>query len=132
MMMTGDFDTAPKGDGASLDDTLSIESEPIIYTTDEEGKNHAFQMVDMIEVEGQPYALLLYLGEGDENAEFNTEDEDQEMVVMRVIEEEGDQVFEMIEDDAEYEKVLAYLEAEDAPEEEGGNDDEGDIPLSLN
>ena len=132
MMMTGDFDTAPKGDGASLDDTLSIESEPIIYTTDEEGKNHAFQMVDMIEVEGQPYALLLYLGEGDENAEFNTEVEDQEMVVMLVIEEEGDQVFEMIEDDAEYEKVLAYLEAEDAPEEEGGNDDEGDIPLSLN
>lgn len=124
------FNTAPKGDGASLDDTLSIESEPIIYTTDEEGKNHAFQMVDMIEVDSQPYALLLYLGEGDENSEFKDDEEDQEMVVMRILEEDGDQVFEMIEDDAEYEKVLAYLESEEVEGED--DEEEGDLPLSLN
>jgi hypothetical protein len=103
------------------DEALLLEDPPVIYTTDEEGKNHQFQMVDMIEVEGQPYALLLYLGEGDEGTTApkaeGLEDEP-ELVVMRITEENGDQVFEMIEDEAEYEKVLAYLDTLDDEEDE--------------
>lgn len=101
------------------DTDLLMENPPVIFTTDEEGNNHQFQMVDMIEVDAKSYALLLYLGQDDEQAKALEESgEEPELVVMRIIQEGEDQVFEMIEDEAEYEKVLQYLESEEEGEEE--------------
>lgn len=95
------------GNGAEPD-----QEAPIIYTTDEEGVEHQFQMLDMIEVEGQAYALLLYIDpEAEESAEESEDDEDDvdELVVMRITKEGDEQVFESIEDEAEFDRVVDYV-----------------------
>jgi uncharacterized protein YrzB (UPF0473 family) len=88
---------------------------PVIYTTDEEGVEHRFQMIDMIEVEGQLYGLLLYLGDEEEK---DAEGYDEEVVVMRIVEEDGEQVFEAIEDEDEFEKVVAFVEQMEEDEDD--------------
>jgi Protein of unknown function (DUF1292) len=108
------------GFNTEQDEELTLDNRPVIFTTDEEGQNHQFQMVDMIEIEGQAYALLLYLGQDEDKAMTEEVDEEAEMVVMRVVQEGDDQVFEMLEDDEEYERVLSYLES--LEDEEGGEE----------
>ncbi len=101
---------------ASQNGNSGFDEAPVIFTTDEEGVEHRFQMIDMIEVEGQMYGLLLYLGEQDD-ADVE-EGYDEEVVVMRIIEEDGEQVFEAIEDEDEFERVLAYVEQMELDEDE--------------
>ena len=73
-------------------------SEEIITLVDDEGKNHDFQVVDIIEVEGKEYALLL---------PADSEDPEQDEVLVLRFEEDR---FEMIEDEAEFQKVVKVLE----------------------
>jgi hypothetical protein len=104
----------------SQNGTHGAEEPPVIYTTDEEGVEHCFQMIDMIEVENQLYGLLLYLGEQEamEKEESDDEGYDEEFVIMRIIEENGEQIFESIEDDEEFERVVAFVEQMDDEDEE--------------
>ncbi|MFN3429918.1 MAG: DUF1292 domain-containing protein [Candidatus Sericytochromatia bacterium] len=73
-------------------------AEDIVTLVDEEGKSHDFQVVDVIEVEDKEYALLL---------PADSEDPEQEEVLVLRIEEDR---FEMIEDEAEFQKVVKVLE----------------------
>lgn len=73
--------------------------EDIVTLVDEEGKEHEFTVVDIIEVDNKEYALLMPT-EGEEGSE------DEEVLVLRF--EEDSLV--MIEDEAEFNKVLQYLE----------------------
>lgn len=73
-------------------------AEDIVTLVDEEGKNHDFQVVDIIEVEGKEYALLL---------PADSEDPEQDEVLVLRFEEDR---FEMIEDEAEFQKVVKVLE----------------------
>jgi uncharacterized protein YrzB (UPF0473 family) len=73
-------------------------AEDIVTLVDEEGKSHDFQVVDVIEVEGKEYALLL---------PAESDDPEQEEVLVLRIEEDR---FEMIEDEAEFQKVVKVLE----------------------
>lgn len=77
-------------------------AEDIVTLVDEDGKNHDFQVVDIIEVEGKEYALLL-------PAESEDPEQD-EVLVLRFL----DDAFEMIEDEAEFQAVVAVLEAMNA------------------
>jgi uncharacterized protein YrzB (UPF0473 family) len=89
----------------------------IIETTDEDGKVHIFERVEEIEVDGKPYALLVY--QGNEDDEAPPEGHDEEIVVMRVSKDpDGTDVFEQIDDEAEFEKVLSYIESLDIDEVE--------------
>ncbi|MEB3196855.1 MAG: DUF1292 domain-containing protein [Candidatus Sericytochromatia bacterium] len=72
--------------------------EDIVTLVDEEGKNHDFQVVDIIEVDGREYALLLPADADDP--------EQEEVLVLRF---EVDR-FEMIEDEAEFQAVVKKLE----------------------
>ncbi len=99
----------------SQNGSSAAEDSPVIFTTDEEGMEHRFQMIDMIEVEGQTYGLLLYLTDNEEDSE---EGYNEEIVVMRIVEENGEQVFEAIEDEDEFEKVVAYVEQMDEDDDE--------------
>lgn len=98
----------------------------IITTEDEEGKIHQFEKVDELEIDGQQYALLIYLGSGDdlESIEKDKDDDDEdgddeEVVVMRVSMEDGAEVFEAIEDEDEFEKVVQFIESlEEVDEDE--------------
>jgi hypothetical protein len=102
----------------------------LVQTTDEEGNIHLFERLDEIEVEGKDYALLIYRGqhEGDANLPVQIEvedDEDEEVIIMRLTkDEDGADIFENIDDEDEFEKVAAYIESLQDEEEE--DDEDGD------
>jgi len=74
----------------------------LIETVDEDGNKISFQLFDVIEFNGQEYALLLPVDDVDE--------EDPELVIMRLIAEGEDYSFETIEDDEEFNAVSAYID----------------------
>lgn len=80
-------------------------AEDIVTLVDEEGKNHDFQVVDIIEVDDKEYALLL---------PADSDDPDQDEVLVLRFEEDR---FEMIEDEAEFQKVVKVLEELNEEEE---------------
>lgn len=88
-------------------ENLDLENQ-VIQTEDEEGNLHNFELIDIIEVDNQEYGILLYV---DEN-ESEDEDEEQELAIMRLVKEGEGYVFETIEDEAEFEKVSTFVEAE--------------------
>ena len=88
------------------------ENENLIETVDEEGNPIYFQLFDVIEFNGQDYAMLMPVDEDDEDAE-------PEIVLMRLVSDGEDEYsFETIEDDAEFEAVSEYIASiEDEVEE---------------
>lgn len=103
-------------------ENLDLENQ-IIQTEDEEGNLHNFELIDIIEVDNQEYGILLYVEE--EGAQ--DEDEEQELAIMRLMKEGDGYIFETIEDEAEFEKVSAFVEAElnaEIDEDEADEDDE--------
>ena len=86
--------------------------EQLIETIDEEGNVINFELVDIVEMDGQEYGLLLPKEENDDSAE------DKEVVLMRLTKEGEEYIFEMIEDDDEFNKVVDYIDSlEDTTEE---------------
>ena len=78
----------------------------------EDGTTEKCEIYDVIDVEDKTYALLLPLSE-DENGE------EAEVIVMEYIEEsEDDGYFQNIEDEAEFQRVCAYIESLEDEEEE--------------
>lgn len=90
--------------------------EQLIETIDEEGNVINFELIDIIEMEGQEYGLLLPKDEDDE--------EEKEVVLMRLMKEGEEYVFEMIETDEEFDKVVAYMDTLEEAEEESEEDAE--------
>ncbi len=87
----------------------------LIETIDENGNVITFELYDIVEVDEQEYALLLPTDD-----EENADDEDAEIVLMRLSKNGEDYLFETIEDDDEFNRVAAYVESldEDIEEEE--------------
>lgn len=78
----------------------------------EDGTAEKCEIYDVIDFEDKTYALLLPLSE-DENGE------EAEVIVMEYIEEsEDDGYFQNIEDEAEFQRVCAYIESLEDEEEE--------------
>lgn len=74
------------------------EEENIVVLTDEEGNDHEFQVLQILEIDEAHYAILLSL-EGDE-------DEEDEAFILRIgVDDDGEDVLYDIEDDAEWEMV---------------------------
>ena len=88
----------------------------IITTSDDEGAVHLFEKIQDLEVDGKPYALMVYLGKEEDldkdeiAARADAEGYDEEVVVMKVSVEDGAEVYEAVEDEAEFEKVVAHIE----------------------
>lgn len=99
----------------------------LIETTDEEGQIHLFEKVDEYDIEDQRYALLVYQGQkvngvlqkpephvhGEHCGHDHDHDDEEaeEIVLMRIGQDpDGTDVFESIDDDAEFEKVVSWLE----------------------
>ncbi len=74
----------------------------IIEVVDDDGTVIKCELYDIIEFEGNQYALLV---------EAETEEEEPEVVLMRYTEEGEESFFETIDDDAEFEKVSNYIES---------------------
>lgn len=71
------------------------EHDEVITLVDEEGKEHDFTVVDIIEVEGSEYAILLPA----------QEDADEAVILKFAKDEEGNEILVDIEEDEEWEKV---------------------------
>lgn len=88
------------------------QEDEVLTLTDEEGNEHEFSVIDIIEMDGSEYAILLPLEEGDE------EGEDEAIILKIVTDEDGNEVLQDIEDDEEWEKVAdtwsAMVEDEEA------------------
>ena len=82
---------------------MAKENDQLIETVDENGNVITFELFDIVEVEEQEYALLLPT---DSEA-----GEDDEIMLMRLTKDGEDYLFETIDDDAEFEKVAAYVES---------------------
>ncbi len=71
----------------------------IITLTDDEGKEHNFSVVDIIEVRDAEYAILIPVAE-------EAADEETEAIILKITkDEEGNEVLVDIEDDDEWEEV---------------------------
>lgn len=84
--------------------------EQLIETVDEDGNVVNFELLDIIQVEDDEsikdneYALLLPIA--DKEAES---DEEKEVVLMKLKKDGEDYIFEAIEDDTEFDKVVEYI-----------------------
>ena len=83
---------------------MTEEKENIIETVDEDGNVIQFNLFDVIEYEGKEYALLLPVDEDEE-------DDDAEMILMRLVSDGDEYSFETIDDEDEFEAVSEYLES---------------------
>ncbi len=95
---------------------------PEVFTlTDEEGNEHEFELLDVMEVDGTLYyALVPYSEDPDAMLE-----EDTELVVLKVGEENGEEFLASIDNDEEYDRIgnmfidrISQMLEEEAEEEE--------------
>ncbi|NPV70723.1 MAG: DUF1292 domain-containing protein [Firmicutes bacterium] len=100
-----------------MDDTIVLK--------DEDGEEHEFSVVDVIEVDGKEYAILLPMDhELDQGADI--EDIEEGAVIFRVESDgKGEEVLVEIDDDDEWERVAgAWEEIIEDEEDEDDEDDE--------
>lgn len=77
------------------------EEKQIIETIDDEGNVVNFELFDIVEFEEKEYALLL---------PANSDNDDDEVVLMKLTKDGEDYLFEAIENDEEFDKVSEYIE----------------------
>ena len=75
----------------------------LVETVDEDGNVITFRLFDIIEFENKEYALLL-------PADSDDDEEDSEIVIMKLIKEDEEYSFETIDSDEEFDRVSTYLE----------------------
>lgn len=83
---------------------MEYEENSLIETVDEEGNVINFELYDLIEVDGQEYALLLPADAEDEDSE------EAEIILMRATKDGEEYIFETIEDEDEFNKVEKYIQ----------------------
>lgn len=94
----------------------------VIVLTDDDGQDHEFELIEILELDEREYAVLAPL-DGESDADEVDEDE---AIILRVeTDENGERVFSDIEDDEEWEKVAEAWESslDDAELEEGEDED---------
>ena len=81
------------------DEMQNNEAEAVVLV-DEDGVEHSFIVIDVIEVDGKDYAILL------PSEESTDEDQEPEAIILRLdVDPNGEEILEEIEDDDEWEKV---------------------------
>ena len=89
--------------------------EQIIELVDEDGETLQFELIDIIEFEGREYGLLLPVDDEDETLVDN--EEEKEVILMRLNKIMDEYVFEAIDSDEEFQKVGEYINSFDEEEE---------------
>ena len=81
---------------------------------DEHGNRKCFELVDAVEMYGEQYFAMLPAIEDDDFLNANLE-----LVIMKVVEENGEEVLASIDDEQEFEEVSRYFmkDIEDAYED---------------
>ncbi|MBM3258832.1 MAG: DUF1292 domain-containing protein [Candidatus Sericytochromatia bacterium] len=101
-------------DSANTQHPETDDAENIITLLGDNGEQQQFELLDIIEVEGREYALLLPFdatgdadGEGEGDASDGNGDEEVGVVVLRF---EADETLTHIDDEEEFQRVVAALE----------------------
>lgn len=80
----------------------------VITLEGDDGHSYSCQILDIFDFEEKEYALLLNLGES--NSEAGADDQEGAIVVMRLMERGEQSIFQTIESEEEFEKVIAHVE----------------------
>jgi len=91
---------------------MMTEDDNKVTLVDEEGKEHSFLVLDILTVNENDYAILL-----PEGTDFNSETDEQEAIIFRIVETEDEQTLLAVDDDQEWEEVSKAWE-----EVHGGNE----------
>lgn len=83
---------------------MTNQNEQLIETIDEEGNKVSFELLDIVTVDDIEYALLLPTERTEED------DDESEVLVMRLKKDGEEFSFEAIEDDEEFNKIAEYIE----------------------
>ena len=75
----------------------------ILSLVDEDGNEHEFEVIDSLEEGGERYLALVPAIDEEQL------DEDGELVILKVVEDEGEEFLEAIEDEEEFDKVSAIF-----------------------
>ena len=78
----------------------------IISLMDEEGNETEYEMIDAVELNGQNYVALLPLYENPEDIV----EEDYQVVILKMVEEDGEEILLTINDEAEFDAVWQAFE----------------------
>lgn len=97
--------------------------EAMITLEGEDGQSYTCQILDIFDFEDQEYALLLKMG-GEKPEAKAEDDEDGSLVIMRLIQRDDQSIFQTIESDEEFDKVVAHVEELARMSEEEGEGDE--------
>jgi uncharacterized protein YrzB (UPF0473 family) len=84
------------------------QDEAIITLEGEDGHAYSCQILDIFEFDNQEYALLLK--KSDNESETQDEDEEGSLVIMRLIQRDDQSIFQTIESDDEFERVVRHVE----------------------
>lgn len=81
---------------------------------DEHGNKKCFELVDAVEMNGEQYFAMLPAIEDDDFLNANLE-----LIILKVVEENGEEVLASIDDDQEFEEISQYFmnDIEDAYED---------------
>lgn len=77
----------------------------IITLVDEEGKEHDFMVLDIITVNESEYAIMVPTDQ-----EIDADADEQEAVIFRIDDNDGEQMLTVVEDDEEWDAVAAAWE----------------------
>jgi len=89
------------------------ENSQIIKTIGENGEEVLMELQEIVNVEGRDYALLSVV---DENAPKKSDDDADELIIMRMNKSENECTFEIIEDDEEFDMVAQAITDGEAEE----------------
>ena len=78
----------------------------IISLMDEDGNETEYEMIDAVELNGQTYVALLPLYENPEDIV----EEDYQVVILKMVEEDGEEILLTINDEAEFDAVWQAFE----------------------
>ena len=85
------------------------EAEVEVYTLeDEDGNESEFTLIKRMDIDGQAYVAFEPFDEDSESVE----NEEDSFVILKVVNEDGEEVFITIEDDDEFDKVADIFESE--------------------
>ena len=71
---------------------------------DEDGNKKQFELFDAVEIDGEQYFAMLPAIEDDDFL-----NSDCELVILKSVDEDGEEIFVSIDDDEEFEKVSSYF-----------------------
>ena len=86
-----------------MDDMEMMDNEDIVELVDENGEKVQFEHLDTLELNEKTYIVLAPLDEADED--------ESDVYIMRIVEEDGEEILEIVEDDKEGESVFQEFRA---------------------